>query len=104
MCQCLHCSYSSGVHIQSCEVQYAKALQGNNSVPVCISQAAQLNGSAVALYNSSTIYDKLLWAATWMYRCSHHCLPLPERLPNLQAFLCQDDPIGPSQSSCLEVS
>ena len=36
--------------------------------PVCISEAAQLNGSAVALYNSTTIYDKLLWAATWMYR------------------------------------
>ena len=64
----LTCSYSSGVHVRSCESQYAKALQGNNTVPVCISEAAQLNGSAVALYNSTTIYDKLLWAATWMYR------------------------------------
>ena len=68
MSECLPCSYSSGVHVQSCESQYAKALQGANTVPVCISEAAQLNGSAVALYNSSTIYDKLLWAATWMYR------------------------------------
>ena len=63
-------SYSSGVHVASCEDQYAKALQGANVVPVCISAAAQLNGSAVALYNSSSIYDKLLWAATWMYRAT----------------------------------
>ena len=54
----------------SCEDQYAKALQGANVVPVCISAAAQLNGSAVALYNSSSVYDKLLWAATWMYRAT----------------------------------
>ena len=54
----------------SCEDQYAKALQGANVVPVCVSAAAQLNGSAVALYNSSSVYDKLLWAATWMYRAT----------------------------------
>lgn len=58
------------MHVLSCESQYAKALQGANSVPVCISESQQLNGSAVALYNSSTIYDKLLWAATWMYRAT----------------------------------
>ena len=58
------------MHVVSCEDQYAKALQGANVVPVCVSEAAQLNGSAVALYNSSSIYDKLLWAATWMYRAT----------------------------------
>lgn len=55
------------MRVASCEDQYAKALQGANVVPVCVSAAAQLNGSAVALYNSSSVYDKLLWAATWMY-------------------------------------
>ena len=69
-CGVLRHSYSSGVHVASCEDQYAKALQGANVVPVCISAAAQLNGSAVALYNSSSVYDKLLWAATWMYRAT----------------------------------
>ena len=54
----------------SCEDQYAKALQGANVVPVCVTAAAQLNGSAIALYNSSSVYDKLLWAATWMYRAT----------------------------------
>lgn len=63
-------SYSSGVHVASCQDQYAKALQGSNVVPVCIPATQQLNGSAVALYNSSSVYDKLLWAATWMYRAT----------------------------------
>ena len=54
----------------SCEDQYAKNLQGANIVPVCLSAAQQLNGSAVVYYNSTSVYDKLLWAATWMYRAT----------------------------------
>lgn len=29
-----------------------------------------LNGSAIGLYNSTSYYDKLLWAAGWMYRAT----------------------------------
>lgn len=53
-----------------CEEQYAKKLQGSNLVPVCVPASVQLNGSAIPLYNSSSIYDKLLWAATWMYKAT----------------------------------
>jgi hypothetical protein len=56
--------------VLSCEDQYAKNLQGANTVPVCLSAAQQLNGSAIAYYNSTSVYDKLLWAATWMYRAT----------------------------------
>jgi hypothetical protein len=53
-----------------CEEQYAKKLAGSNVVPVCVPASVQLNGSAIPLYNSSSIYDKLLWAATWMYKAT----------------------------------
>jgi hypothetical protein len=63
-------SYSQNAVVLPCEAQYAKSLQGSNIVPVCLPASVQLNGSAIPLYNSTTIYDKLLWAATWMYRAT----------------------------------
>ncbi len=36
----------------------------------CVPASVQLNGSAVPLYNGSTYYDCLLWAAAWMYRAT----------------------------------
>lgn len=62
--------YSQNVQVLACEEQYAKKLQGSNVVPVCVPASVQLNGSAIPIYNSSSIYDKLLWAATWMYKAT----------------------------------
>ncbi|CAL8470908.1 g10450 [Coccomyxa elongata] len=62
--------YSQNAVVLPCEAQYAKSLQGSNVVPVCVPASVQLNGSAIPLYNSSSIYDKLLWAATWMYKAT----------------------------------
>ncbi len=66
----LACRYGSNAVVLACEEQYAKKLQGSNIVPVCVPASVQLNGSAIPLYNSSSIYDKLLWAATWMYKAT----------------------------------
>lgn len=66
----LACRYSGNAVVLPCEEQYAKKLAGSNVVPVCVPASVQLNGSAIPLYNSSSIYDKLLWAATWMYKAT----------------------------------
>lgn len=62
--------YSDNVQVLACEQQYAQKLQGSNVVPVCVPASVQLAGSAIPIYNSTTIYDKLLWAAAWMYRAT----------------------------------
>jgi hypothetical protein len=49
--------------------QACKALKGFECAIKCPA-SVQLNGSAIPLYNSSSIYDKLLWAATWMYKAT----------------------------------
>ena len=42
---------------------------GNNAT-LCTEQEINLNGSAVALYNDSSYYDDLTFAATWLYRAT----------------------------------
>ena len=51
----------------------------------CPSTSIQLNGSSIPLFNSTTYYDKLTFAAAWMYRVSKpwwlhlHCCSWPAR-------------------------
>jgi endoglucanase len=58
--------YGDAASFRACVGPFARGSTGAQCVPASV----QLNGSAVPLYNGSTYYDCLLWAATWMYRAT----------------------------------
>lgn len=44
-------------------------VKGSN-LTLCTEQQINMNGSAIALYNDTTYYDDLIFAATWLYKAS----------------------------------
>ena len=62
----LACRYGDVATFKACVGPFAKGSTG----AACIPASVQLNGSAVALYNGTTYYDCLLWAAAWMYKAT----------------------------------
>lgn len=54
-----------------CNSRFAKASIGQkNGAGACPPPFAFANGTAAFYFNSTTIYDDLLWAAGWMYRAT----------------------------------
>ena len=49
---------------------YLASLETEDPLTLCTAQEANLNGSAVALYNGTTYYDALMWAAAWMFKAT----------------------------------
>ena len=49
---------------------YLQAVASGNNASLCSEQEINLNGSAVALYNDTSYYDDLTFAATWLYRAT----------------------------------
>ena len=75
------CRYQNSQPLINCPSTYAQGATG----VYCPSTSIQLNGSSIPLFNSTTYYDKLVWAAVWMYRvstlsCNTH--------PHLYRLLC----------------
>ncbi len=62
--------YLSYLQKQACLVAPAKdSLTGIKPItPDCTPPYYALNGSLANVYNSTTMNDKVAWAATWMYR------------------------------------
>lgn len=58
--------YGEVASFKACVGPFAKGSTGAQCVPASV----QLNGSAVPLYNGTTYYDCLLWAAAWMYKAT----------------------------------
>ena len=61
------CRYANAQPVISCPSQFADVAP-TAVTPYCPSRSIQLNGSSIPLFNSTTYYDKMLWAATWMYK------------------------------------
>lgn len=54
-----------------CISPFAKSRIGNNvTAAPCVAPTSYNQGSALAVYNSTTFYDDLIWAASWMYYAS----------------------------------
>ena len=49
---------------------YLAEVAAGENVTVCSEQQINLNGSAIALYNDTSYYDDLTFAATWLYRAT----------------------------------
>jgi len=49
---------------------YLAEVAAGDNVTVCSEQDINLNGSAIALYNDTSYYDDLTFAATWLYRAT----------------------------------
>ena len=49
---------------------YLEAQSTGNNLTLCTDQEKNLDGSAIALYNDTTYYDDLIFAATWLYKAS----------------------------------
>ena len=49
---------------------YLEAQTSGNNLTLCTDQEKNLDGSAIALYNDTTYYDDLIFAATWLYKAS----------------------------------
>ena len=49
---------------------YLAEVAAGTNVTVCSQQDINLNGSAIALYNDTSYYDDLTFAATWLYRAT----------------------------------
>ena len=62
------------VQVPSCpnvlSAAYLEEVADGTNVTVCTEQQINLNGSAVALYNDTSYYDDLTFAATWLYRAT----------------------------------
>ena len=69
--------YANAQPVIDCPSQFAD-VAATTTPAYCPSRSIQLNGSAIPLFNSTTYYDKMLWAATWMYkvRTTLHVAPL----------------------------
>ena len=61
------CRYANAQPVVSCPSQFADVAP-TTVATYCPSRSIQLNGSSIPLFNSTTYYDKMLWAATWMYK------------------------------------
>lgn len=49
---------------------YLEAAAKGSNLTLCTPQQKNLNGSAIQLYNDTTYYDDLIFAATWLYKAS----------------------------------
>lgn len=49
---------------------YLEAVAKGTNLTLCTAQQKNLNGSAIQLYNDTTYYDDLIFAATWLYKAS----------------------------------
>ena len=49
---------------------YLAEVAAGENVTVCSEQEINLNGSAIALYNDTSYYDDLTFAATWLYKAT----------------------------------
>lgn len=49
---------------------YLEEVAAGDNVTACTEQEINLNGSAIALYNDTSYYDDLTFAATWLYRAT----------------------------------
>ncbi|KAL3147605.1 hypothetical protein ABBQ38_014657 [Trebouxia sp. C0009 RCD-2024] len=49
---------------------YMEAQVKGSNLTLCTPQQMNMNGSAIALYNDTTYYDDLIFAATWLYKAS----------------------------------
>ncbi len=49
---------------------YLAEVAAGDNITVCTEQEINLNGSAIALYNDTSYYDDLTFAATWLYRAT----------------------------------
>lgn len=61
--------YMNAQPIVACKSQFADTAL-DTSATYCPSTSIQLNGSSIPLFNSTTYYDKMMWAAAWMYKVS----------------------------------
>jgi endoglucanase len=64
-----HCRYSQLVRVTPCLSQFARSSDPAVAA-ACKTFDVQTKGSAIPLYNSTTYYDDLLWAAAWMYKAT----------------------------------
>ena len=77
------CRYANAQPLVTCPSQFADV--ASTTLPTyCASREIQLNGSAIPLFNSTTYYDKMMWAAAWMYKV--RCWRL-QRCSEAQTFL-----------------
>jgi len=52
----------------NCVSPYALSRIGSNVMAApCVAPTSYNQGSALAVYNSTTFYDDLVWAASWMF-------------------------------------
>ena len=49
---------------------YLESVATGRNITLCSEQQKNLNGSAIHLYNDTTYYDDLIFAATWLYKAS----------------------------------
>lgn len=77
VCVCvawLRCCLSVQVQQPVCpsmtSAAYMEAVAKGSNLTMCTPQQANLNGSAIGLYNDTTYYDDLIFAATWLYKAS----------------------------------
>lgn len=49
---------------------YLESVANGQNITLCSEQERNLNGSAIQLYNDTTYYDDLIFAATWLYKAS----------------------------------
>ena len=49
---------------------YLEEVADGTNLTVCSEQDINLNGSAIALYNDTSYYDDLTFAATWLYKAT----------------------------------
>ncbi|DBB00628.1 TPA: hypothetical protein ACH3X3_002312 [Trebouxia sp. C0006] len=67
-------AYGDGVQVPDCpnvlSAAYLAEVAAGENVTVCSEQEINLNGSAIALYNDTSYYDDLTFAATWLYKAT----------------------------------
>jgi hypothetical protein len=83
-CTGLQATANTGRYTQNftynCVSPYAKARIGANvTAAPCVAPTSYNQGSALAVYNSTTFYDDLVWAASWMYYATGTPPPPPPR-------------------------
>ena len=59
-----------GHHLQVTVYNCASAYSAASNLTTCTPQQKNLNGSAAGLYNDTSYYDDLTFAATWMYKAT----------------------------------
>lgn len=79
---------------------YLEAVAKGSNLTLCTAQQKNLNGSAIKLYNDTTYYDDLIFAATWLYKASGDSAYLSDAEAYYVEYLYSS--VGLLFSTCLE--